>query len=335
VTRARATPHVGGWALTLALLLAACTSQTLDAGSDVPHGLLPVDERNPVLITNDGPGNWQGLYAVLFSNAGGPALTGIAVNASAYATDLNANLAAWQELVTAARASGLSGIPDPTASDSVPLVRPADGNIDTTVPNDSPGAALIVDVSSRSSLPNRPLVVVAGGRLTDIADAYLLDPTVSDRVVVVAALGSSSAQGGVMGAPNGELDPWADWIVAQRFRYVQVSAYYNATVDLPSSELANLPNNPLGDLVAAQQPDITSVPTQADQVSILAVALSNFVVAIESVRQDPADAFDATTGPGLLQSASGGHAWLVTGIDPAVAGARLLQMLEDPKTFGP
>ena len=39
------------------------------------------------------------------------------------------------------------------------------------------------------SLPWRPLVVVTGSRLTDVADAYLMDPTVADRVVVVSALG--------------------------------------------------------------------------------------------------------------------------------------------------
>lgn len=53
---------------------------------------------------------------LLFASAGGPALAGIAVNTSSYATDLDANLAAWRELVTAARASGLHGIPDPSST---------------------------------------------------------------------------------------------------------------------------------------------------------------------------------------------------------------------------
>jgi hypothetical protein len=324
---------VWGRAVLLTFSTLACQSESLDAGSDLPHGLLPVDERNPVILSNDGLGNWYGLYAMLFANSGGPPLAGIAVNTSSYATSLDDNLADWQALVDAARASGLHGIPEPTASVGAPLVRPADGDIDATTPNGSDGARLVLDVSARSSTPARPVVIVAGGRLTDIADAYLLDHRVTDRVVVAAALGSGSSDGGSMGAPNGELDPWADWIVTQRFRYIQVSAFYDATIDLPSSELAILPENALGELTAAQQPGITNVATRADQVSILAVGLPEFVVAVERVEQDPTHGFASTKGPELVPNRDGPH-WLVTGIEPAVAGARLRQMLSDPKTYG-
>ena len=149
-----------------------------------------------------------------------------------------------------------------------------------------------------------------------------------------AALGSGSASGGVMGAPNGELDPWADWIVAQRFRYVQVSMFYDATTDLPASELDALPMNPLAELVAAQQPTITNTVTRTDQVSVLATGMPNFLVSIERVTPDPGATFDTTTGPELVPTEEGGH-WLVTGIDPAVASERLRQMLREPRTFGP
>ncbi len=329
----RATPGIWGRIVPLVLLAMACERQTLDAGKNVPGGLLPVDEHNPVILSNDGSGNWYGLYAVLFSNAGGPPLAGIAVNTSSYATSLEDNLADWQALVDAARDSGMPGIPDPVGSVSAPLVRPADGDIDSTATNDSAGARLIVDISARLATTERPVVVVAGGRLTDIADAYLLDHDVSRRVVVIAALGSGSAAGGVMGAPNGELDPWADWIVTERFRYIQVSAFYDGTIDLPAAELANLPNNPLGDYVALQQPNIADAPTRNDQVSILAVGLPEFVVGVESVERDRSRTFDASTGPELVPSASG-NAWLVTEIEPSVAGSRLRKMMADPKTFG-
>jgi hypothetical protein len=322
------------WTWSFLLTPLACSSGVLDAGSDSPHGLLPVDERNPVILSNDSPGdNWQGLYAVLFANSGGPALAGIIINESLYWPDLDGNSAGWRNLVTAARASGLRNIPDPIASVGRPLVRPSDGNLDATVANRSEGARLIVEASTRLSLPYRPLVVVTGGRLTDVADAYLIDKSVVDRVVVVASLGSTSTTGGTMGAPNGELDPWADWIVAQRFRFVQVSAYYDQTGDVLSSQLPSLPQNPLGRLIASQQPNIRNLATAADQVSILAVALPEFVVAVQRVSQDPAASFDATTGPALLPDVNG-PAWLVTSSDGALATARLWQLLLDPKTFG-
>ena len=319
-------------AVVLLLALAGCDVRALDAGNDDPRGLLPVDQRNPVLISNDGCGSWQGLYAVLFASSGGPSLGGIAVNASSYATNLDANHSAWVNLITAARASGLRGLPDPIASDGPPLVRPATGDIAATMPNDSAGARLIVDASSRLASASRPLAVLAGGRLTDVADAYLVDSTVADRVVVVAGLGSLSSTGAAMGAPNGELDPWADWIVAQRFRYVQVSAFYDETTDIPSQRLASLPQNPLGQLIAAQQPNVTNVATQSDQVSVVAVGLPAFASSVTRMSLDPAAAFDPATGPPLVPD-PGGHIWLVTAIDPAAATARLWQML-GPKTFG-
>ena len=327
-------PMLFGRVVVPLLLAVGCSGQTLDAGSDTPHGLLPIDERNPVILNNDNyDDNWQGVYAVLFSNAGGPSLAGIIVNASTYAPDITKNLAAWKGLTTAAQASRMRNIPDPIPSQGAPLARPSDGNIDSTLSNGSAGALLIVKESARQYLPYRPLVVVTGGRLTDVADAYLIDKTVAERVVVVSALGSITSTGAIMGPSNGELDPWADWIVTQRFRYVQVSAYYDQMTDITPTQLSSLPQNALGDFIANQQPIIEGILPRADHVSMIAVGLPKFVVTVERVALDPAGAFDAAIGPALVPDAKG-HVWLVTGIDGALATARLWQMLQDPKTFG-
>src|SRR5665811_461001 len=127
-------------------------------------------------------------------------------------------------VVAAATTSGLQNIPDPITSTESPLVMPASGDIDATQPNRSEGALFIVKASMSLGLPYRPLVIATGGALTDVADAYLLDHTVTQRVVVVSSLGGVSESGGNMGRPNGDADPWADTIVAERFRYIQVSA---------------------------------------------------------------------------------------------------------------
>ena len=68
----------------VALLLAVggCGG-SLDAGRDEPKGLLPVDDRNPVLLCNDGAyDNWQGEYAVLMASEGTLSLAGIVINTS-------------------------------------------------------------------------------------------------------------------------------------------------------------------------------------------------------------------------------------------------------------
>jgi len=307
---------------------AACT-QTIDAGSSRPHGPLPVDERNPVVLTNDGfDDNWQGEYAVLLANSGTLKLDAIIVSTSPGHADIEANITGWRALVQAARASGLRNIPDPIASTGPPLTRPADGAIDTTAPNRSEGAHRIVDASHRLGLPYRPLVVLTGGRLTDVADAYLIDPTLPERVVVVSALGTTTSSGGAMGVPNGEMDPWAEMIVAARFRYVQVSAYYDQLTDLPASRVAELPANAFGAWMAAKQTKIWGVPLAADQVAVAALCLPEFTLTVDRV--SPARLIEpgATAGPDLVSDPDG-RGWLVTESMAAVATDRLWELLGD------
>jgi hypothetical protein len=304
----------------------------LDAGQDRPHGLLPVDERNPVIITNDTVfDNWQGEYALLLANSGGPAVAGIAISDSPNWSDVDANLTGWKGLVEAARASGLRNVPDPIASHGARLRRPDGGDIDATVPNRSEGAQLIVELSRRVALPSRPVVVATGGRLTDVADAYLLDHTLPDRVIVVASLGTVTASGdATMDRPNGEMDPWADIIVAQKFRYVQVSAHYHQLDDVPAARVSELPANAFGSWMAAKQPKIPANDLAADQVGVVAMSVHDFAVTVTPVSARTADA--STNGPALAADAEG-HDWLVSASDGAAASRRLWQMLGDSAIF--
>ena len=319
-----------GAALGVALGVCACT-ETLDAGSTRPHGILPVDERNPLVLLNDGPNdNWQGEYAVLLANGGGPPLAAIVVNASPAWPDLDANVSGWRALTAAARDSGLDDIPDPVTSVGGALMKPDSGRVEDTVPNRSEGARVILEVAAAKSLPYRPIVVATGTRLTDVADAYLLDPSVSDKLVVVASLGSLEATGAAMSNPNGEMDPWADYIVSTRLEYVQVSAFYDQRGDVTDGRVSELPNNPFGAWMAQKQPEIYSIAVAADQVSVLASGYPAFVAAAEHVTAtgSPSD----TGGPGLVRDARG-KAWLVTETKAELAANRLWSLLSDASTF--
>ena len=318
--------------VSVALGAAGCGG-ALDAGRNMPHGLLPVDERNPVIIDNDGwSDNWLGEYAVLLANNGGPPLVGIIASDTVYWPDGNANATGWGKLVAAARASGLKNVPDVTLSSSEPLDRPADGRIESTMPDRSAGARLIVDLSRQLSQPSRPLVVLGCAPLTNLANAYLLDPGVVDRVVVVAALGEYAAPTATMNGPNGDLDPWADWIVAQRYRYVQVSAYYDQLGDVMPDDLSRLPDNPLGAWMRNKQPGLFAIPNASDQIALLSVALPTFALAVQRVSPDTSVAFDSTQGPPLRPDAAG-NAWVVTQSDAPLAASRLWEMLLDPRTY--
>jgi hypothetical protein len=319
----------------LAMAVAGCT-ETYDAGSNSPHGLLPVDERNPIVLLNDSESdNWQGEYAVLLANGGGPRLVGIIVGTNPNSPILEDNVAEWRKLVKAARASRLQNIPDPIGSNGDPLTRPSSGEIDETVANHSEGANAILAAANDFTLPYRPLVVLTGGRLTDVADAYRMDPSVTERVVVVSALGGLTSTGGAMGIPNGEMDPWADTIVTARFRYVQVSAFYDQLTDVPASRLlSDLPDNAFGQWIAAKQPKIWNDPQAADQVAVAAIGIPSFVLEVERVSPVGPTEAGATVGPALKASpdASG---WLVRRIDSAAATERFWNLLHDPETFPP
>ena len=310
-------------------------SETRNLGSNTPHGLLPVDERNPLVIMDDGTtDNWGTEYAILLANGGGSPLAGIVVGVSGPWPSIDTNVAGTRSLVAAARQSGLKNIPDPIASIGEALKRPASGDIDATLANRSEGALLIVDASKRLALSYRPLVVATGGRLTDVADAYLIDHSVTERVVVVASLGTLSTSGGAMGAPNGEMDPWADTIVATRFRYIQVSAFYDQLADIPESRLSELPANAFGSWMTAKQPNIWTIPEAADQVAVLAVSFPAFVTSVARISvADSADS-GANEGPTLLDSPSG-SGWLVRQTDGPAAAKRVWSILLNPTTFVP
>ena len=322
--------------LALAVGLAAGCEQALDVGHNT-KGKLPADAHSPAILINDTfSDNWSPEFAALFANSGGPHLVGILVNDSLYWPDLNANVAGWNDFVTRARAIGLQGLPDVTRSEATAFVVPPDRQIGSTEPHHSVGAQFIVDKSKELSLPWLPVVIIACSQLTDIADAYLIDPTVVDRVVVVAQLGSYTAPKGLMTGPNGDLDPWADWIVAQKFRYVQVSAFYDQSADVTADDVPNLPHNALGAWMADKRARLSLLPVASDQEPILALAAPEFVTTVVRSSPDTSAGFGSPfgQGPPLVPDPSG-NVWLITQIDATAPRKRMWQMLNNPATFKP
>jgi hypothetical protein len=312
--------------LATAVVAAGCT-QTFDAGHNEQSGMLPVDQRNPIILLNDGAyDNWSGEYAILLANGGGSPLAEIIVNEDADWPDIQTNVDGYRDLVAAAIASGMKNLPDPIASIGAPLVMPASGDIEDTQANRSEGALRIVATANELGLPYRPVVIATGGALTDVADAYLVDRTVADRVVVVSSLGSATSTGGGMGSPNGNHDPWADFIVASKFRYVQVSAWYDQLTDVPNSSVPTLPNNALGAWIAAKQPNLWQWSPASDQVAVLAVGLPKFATAIQRVSPTGAVDGGATAGPDLTTDQNG-SGWIVTGCDGMTATTRFWEIL--------
>ena len=142
-----------------------------------------------------------------------------------------------------------------------------------------------------------------------------MDPTVADRVVVVSALGGAGSAGSVMGWPNGELDAWADWIVGQRFRYIQVNGYYDQLGDVTGRQGRRPARQSLRRLDGREglRPFIR-YPMSSDQIGVLAVGIPTFVTARSGARSStPPRRSTRRHGPPLLAQADG-SAWVVSDV---------------------
>lgn len=310
----------------LALLHAGCSSQ-LDAGSDVLHGSLPVDERSAVVVINDGGrDNWHGEFAAILASTGRLDLVGIIVNANAEYPSVDVNVTNYRQMVRAAEASGWHHVPEPTASIAPTLVKPNSGVIEDTAPNHSEGARLILEAAARWGTVVHPLAIATGGALTDVADAYLLDPSLADRAVVVASLGRSDGDKATTLDPNGDRDLWATRIVTSRLRYVQVNGYYDQMLDVPEERVAELPSNAFGQWMADKRPDILDLGHACDQISVLAVGLPWFATDVVRMRADD-------TEPTTLLPDDAGAVWHVGQSESERARELLWSALKDPLSF--
>jgi hypothetical protein len=127
-----------------------------------------------------------------------------------------------QAFIEKARRSGMRHIPDVVAGPTISITsrRPASGKIEDTPPRESEGSWLIVNEARRASA-KRPLVVIMGGQATAAVDAYLLDPTIADKMVLAWVVGNKRADGNIdAGEHNAGVDPWATYIAFQRLRVV-------------------------------------------------------------------------------------------------------------------
>jgi len=300
---------------------------TLDAGRDRSHGPLPVDERNPVILyQDDWSGDWLGEYAMLLANSGGPPLAGIVINTSPFWRDLDANATGWTNMINAARMSGLKGIPDVTPSAGGPLTPPADGQIASTVANDSAGAEKMIELSRQLSTPTRPVVIVTTTGFTDLANAYFRDPTIVNRVVVVAAAGSYQAPNGILDRPNGDMDPWADWIVMQKYQFVYVGTWYDQTGDVTDVNATNLPHNPFGAWIDGKRSQIIDYDTASDQVALLSFGMPKFTTTAIPASPDLSAGFNTAQGPNMVPDPNG-TGWMVTAISAQQAPTQLWSMM--------
>jgi len=139
--------------------------------------------------------------------------------------------------IARARQSGLRGIPDATLGSDCILKAPASGRIEDTQIHPSNGSRLIVREARKAS-PNKPLLVIAGGPLTTVANALLMDPEIAPNMVVFGLTVSYYGY-------NGK-DGWSAYVVANRTHLVEwaTKMFWERGSVFGPHHFANLPDNP-------------------------------------------------------------------------------------------
>lgn len=326
----------GSWLAVLALAAGACRLE-LDAGRN--RDGLPFGPKNPVVIVDD---QWQDdrlpEAAMALASAGALRIAGIVVHDTEYYRGLAALMTGWNGLLDVARASGMHDLPQLVSSDAGPLERPSDGVIESTRRPGSAGAAFLVEAARTLGSKTTPLVVVSGSGLTLIAEAYLSDPSIADRIIVAGAFAREDASGSLeLLWFNSELDPWASFIVASRLRVVPFPPPSGLPAPTPEELLSRLPETPFRQWVVdkrrpPQYPD--PYPAFEDGVALLAVAAPAYAAAVER------GSWSGTLGAPIVFVAdsvgmSSGSTWLITQRASAVALDAFWAAMTSPATYRP
>jgi len=138
-----------------------------------------------------------------------------------------------------ARDTGLKNIPELTLGSDRVLERPASGKIEDTKTHPTPGSRLIV-AEARKASPQKPLLVIAGGPMTTVANALLTNPEIAPNLVVFNLT--------VAGGYNGK-DAWSPYVVAKQTRLVDwaTGTFWDKNSVFTKEHFETLPKNPFCD----------------------------------------------------------------------------------------
>ena len=292
------------------------------------------DNTNPVFYDNDWTNDYVDWYLMALASAGDINYVGISTSSSIppYNRHMTAAHRARQverrrEIVRRGRESGFRNIPDPVAGTKGHLAKPTSGQKDETKPLDSPGSRQIIEQAHKAS-PDKPLVLCVGGPLTVAADAYLLDNSIAEKLIVAFL---DNYNGGMYGF-NGWSDGWAAYIVLERLRLVQFTVQSKSSAYIPKKRLFELPANSARDFMIASKPDVAAPEGDADGPPAIALMRQDFIKKIKRVSFGGWKKRDGHEMP-LFKNDPGGRAVVVTNADRSVATKEWFRAMKNPKAW--
>lgn len=140
-----------------------------------------------------------------------------------------------------AKLAGMINLVEPVAGAATRLVLPPSGRIEDLQATPSAGSDLIV-AEARKATPEKPLIVVVGGPMTTVAQAYLTDPTIATRMVV-AGIYSFTING---------FDSTANYVVSKKCRFVEWGLGYVWGGTIDTMRVLAIPPSIMGQKIRAQ-----------------------------------------------------------------------------------
>jgi hypothetical protein len=239
------------------------------------------------------------------------------------------------QMISHALDSGFHNVPDHVSGTKGHLVQPSSGDIAHTRPIGSEGAHRIVQEAQKAKA-EKPIVAVMCGPLTVLADAYLIDPSIAHKMVVAWFGGSIMDMRGY----NGPSDPWAAYIILNRFTMVQFQERtphkrfaYSPIVE--KERLYELPDTPLRKwMINKQHPNGAPRHYDADAPPAISVMRCDYSIWIRSVEFSHWRTLSGRAIP-AFKPTSRSKTWVVEKADRQIATQEWWRALKNPKAYHP
>ncbi len=183
-------------------------------GKNIKSDILPLHKKCLVICDNDDHRDvYTDEYLMALSSIGDIKLKGMITtySPSEYQTFVKGR----EMIMELAKKSGLKNLPELFSGTNKSLSRPESNRIEDTKPLEIDGSNFIVKIARMCSF-SKPLVIVTGGQLTSVVNAYLIDPSIADKIVVMGVFGAKNID------YNAGLDAWAWTIILAKFRTVAI-----------------------------------------------------------------------------------------------------------------
>lgn len=294
---------------------------------------IPFDHSNPVVADNDSSEDtYTDELLMALHTSGRIHLRGMITTYSGWSepgfpADFLAahGTSARQELIAKAHRSGMANVPAPVAGSMRELKRPPSGRIEDTEAHGNGGTDLIIAEAGRATA-EKPLVVVAGGPATTLAEAFLLEPDITNRVLLAWNGGNNW---------NGEGEPfrWATEIVLRHFRCVLFDRVTETAAPVvEKSDLHQLPDTELRQFMIDKELPHVSLPGRHDFDSPPAMPLMTreYAVRVQRCRWSGS----TKDGKPIIKPDSRGNLWRVIQASQEAATAAWWAAFTNPVSWG-